>query len=190
MDNYETKWLVIKFLAFFLIFVLFWLLTPNAGLVTYIILVSLAIIWAIHETVSPERKFLIKHALLLGLFLMLFDFAVENLGFFMNLWTSPQSLFSVISVPIEIMVLTFIGGYAWAMHLPLKFNKIFMFFEVLIISFFGALGEHSLILNKMMIYTNGWTSIHAFLAYALTFVILFGVWYKVIREIKWKFSRA
>ncbi len=129
---------------------------------------------------------MIKCAIGMGLFLMVFDFIFENLGAFSGLWTSPQSIFSVITVPIEIMSLTFIGGYAWAMHLPLKQDRTYIFFETLIFGFFGALGEYLLIMNGMMLYMNGWTSIHAFFAYIIVWVILFGVWYKVIRRY-WKY---
>ena len=184
MENSETRALVIKVVVFSLVGIFFWFLIPNAGLVTYATLVFLAFIWLLYETAKPKKKPLIKYAILLGLFLMIFDFIVENLGFFAGLWTSPQSIFSVIAVPIEIMALTFIGGYAWSMHLPLKFDKVYMFFEVLIFGFFGALGEYLLILNNMMIYTNGWTSIHAFFGYVITWIILFGVWYKGIRRLK------
>ena len=183
MKNYQIKALAVKFFTFSLIGVFFWLLTPNVGLYTYATLVSLALIWFIYETTRPEKKPVIKQALLLGLFLMLFDFVVENAGFFTGLWTSPRSIFSVLSVPIEIMVLTFVGGSAWAMHLPIKPNLIFMVFETLIIAFFGALGEYLLILNNMMVYTNGWTSVHAFFGYAITWIILFSIWYKGIRRI-------
>ena len=184
MDNREIKAFVIKIIVFSLIGVFFWLLAPNAGLVTYATLIIGALIWFVYETVKSKKRPLIKYALLLGLFLMVFDFIVENLGFYAGLWTSPQSLFPVISVPIEIMILTFVGCYAWGMHLPLKFDKLYMVFEVLIFGFFGALGEYLLILNNMMIYTNGWTSIHAFLGYTITWIILFGVWYKGIRKLK------
>ena len=182
MKNREIKALLIKILVFALIGVFFFLLTPNAGLITYATLLGIASIWLIYETVKEKKRDIIKHALLLGLFLMIFDFVVENAGFFAGLWTSPQSIFSVISVPIEIMALTLIGGYAWGMHLPAKFDKLYMASEVLIFGFFGALGEYLLILNGMMIYTNGWTSIHAFIGYVITWVVLFGVWYKIIRK--------
>ncbi|MFH0832849.1 MAG: hypothetical protein V1900_03970 [Candidatus Aenigmatarchaeota archaeon] len=184
MKNRETKALVIKAIVFSLIGVFFWFLTPNAGLLTYATLVVLASVWLGYEIAKPKKRNMIKYALLLGVFLMVFDFIVENLGFYSGLWTSPQSIFSVISVPIEIIALTFIGGFAWAMHLPLKFDKVYMLFEVLIFGFFGALGEYLLIVNKMMIYTNGWTSLYAFFGYAVTWIILFAVWYKVIRRFK------
>jgi len=184
MHEREIKALIIKTIVFSIIAVLFWILTPNAGLFLYGILVFTAFLWFVYETRKEKKRPIIKYAILLGLFLMVFDFMVENAGFFARFWTSPNSLFPVIAVPIEIMVLTFIGGYSWAMHLPLKFEKIYMLFEVLIFGFFGALGEYLLILNGMMIYTSGWTSIHAFLGYTITWIILFGVWYKVIRKMK------
>ncbi len=182
MQIREIKALIIKTIVFSIIGVFFWFLTPNAGFVTYVTLVSLAFIWFLYETAKKKKRSIIKPALLLGVFLMVFDFMVENLGFFAGFWTSPRSIFPVIAVPIEIMALTFMGGYAWGMHLPLKFDRAYMLFETLIFGFFGALGEYLLILNGMMIYRGGWTSIHAFFGYVGTWIILFGVWYKVIRR--------
>lgn len=186
MNKRNAHALVIKTVVFSLIAVFFWLLAPNGGLLTYAALAILAFIWLIYEASKTKKQKLLKHAFLLGLFLMVFDFVVENAGFFAGLWTSPQSMFSVISVPIEIMLLTFIGGSAWALHLPLKSDKTYMFFEVLIFGFFGALGEYLLSLNGMMVYTNGWTSLHAFFGYVVTWIILLAVWYKGIRKIKIK----
>ena len=184
MQEREIKALVIKTILFSIIGVLFWILTPNAGLFLYGILVFTSFLWFVYETRKEKKISMIKYAILLGLFLMIFDFIVENLGFFARYWTSPNSIFPVIAVPIEIMILTFIGGYSWAMHLPLKFDKVYMFFEVLIFGFFGALGEYLLMLNGMMIYMGGWTSFHAFLGYTITWIILFAVWYWGIRKIK------
>jgi hypothetical protein len=184
MKSPEIKALLGKVVVFSLIGVFFWLLTPNAGLAAYATLVVLAVVWAAYETMRPKKKPLAKYAILLGLFLMMFDFIVENIGFFASLWTSPQSIMSVVSVPLEIMVLTFVGGYAWAMHLPRNLDRAYIIFEVLLFGFFGALGEYLLILNNMMVYMNGWTSVHAFLGYAITWVILFCVWYKGIRKLK------
>ncbi|MBI4021467.1 MAG: hypothetical protein HY369_04430 [Candidatus Aenigmarchaeota archaeon] len=182
MKGPEIKALVIKVVVFSLVGALFWMLTPTAGLLTYGTLVVLAAVWLLYELAQPKKRPLVRDAFLLGLFLMVFDFVVENLGFFAGLWTSPQSLVSVISVPIEIMVLTLVGGTAWALHLPLKLDTSYLAIESLIFGAFGALGEYLLILNGMMIYTNGWTSFHAFVGYVVTWIILFGVWYKGIRK--------
>ena len=184
MDNREIKALIIKIVVFSLVGAWFLFLTPNAGLLTYATLLALASAWFVYETLKQKKSHLIKYAVLLGLFLMVFDFIVENLGFFSGLWTSPNSIYSVISVPIEIIFLTFIGGYSWSMHLPPKFDSVYMIFESLIFGFFGALGEYLLILNGMMVYTNGWTSFHAFAGYFITWLILFFMWYKVIRKLK------
>lgn len=186
MNRRNAYALVIKAVVFSLIAAFFWFLAPSGGLLTYAALVTLALIWLVYEASKTKKNKLLKHAFLLGLFLMVFDFVVENAGFFAGLWTSPQSMFSVISVPIEIMLLTFIGGSAWALHLPTKPDRTYVTFEVLIFGFFGALGEYLLILNGMMVYTNGWTSLHAFFGYVVTWIILFGVWYKGIRKIKIK----
>lgn len=184
MEASEIRALIAKIIVFSITGLFFYLLTPNAGLITYGTLLLGAIGWAVYETAKKEKKPLRIRAVCMGIFLMVFDFIAENLGAFCGLWTSPESFFSVITVPIEIMALTVIGGYAWSMHLPLKANRTFMFFEVLIFGFYGALGEYLLILNGMMIYMNGWTSVHAFVAYTVVWIMLFEIWYKVIKKPK------
>jgi len=184
MKTPEIKALASKTLLFSLVAVFFWMLSPNVGFLTYATLLVLAILWLGYEVAQPQKRKILKQALLLGLFLMAFDFVVENAGFFAGQWTSPQSIFLVIAVPIEIIALTIIGGTAWALHLPEKFDRTYAAIEVIIFGTFGALGEYLLMLNGMMVYTGGWTSIHAFFGYVITWIILFWVWYKIIRGLK------
>lgn len=183
MKTPEIKALGAKALLFSLVAVFFWWIAPNGGLMTYATLLILAILWLGYELNQPKKRKILNQALALGLFLMLFDFVIENGGFFAGLWTSPQSIFLVIAVPIEIIALTIIGGTAWALHIPEKPSHSYIAFELLIFGIFGALGEYLLMLNGMMVYTGGWTSIHAFFGYVITWVVLFWVWYWGIR---WK----
>lgn len=177
-----------KVTVFSLLATLFFLLTPNLGYFGYLILDICAVGWFLLEYFFTEVRNIIKKALILGLFLMSFDWLFENFGALINLWETHGSLFSIGAVPIEIMFLALIGGTAWAMHLPKKFNRVFAFFECLIFAFYGALGEYLLIKNNLMTYITRntsfiWRSLHAFTAYFITWIILFTLWYKVINKV-------
>ena len=129
----------------------------------------------------------VKIALIVGLFLMIFDFAFENIGTLVfGLWgTSGSSLF-IIAVPIEVMITCFLGGAAWALYimsahamllskLKSRFGYILRYFVGLDILFFGmggATAEWCLIQRSAMYYAKGWTSIHAFVAYSATWLLL------------------
>ena len=144
-----------------------------------------ALVWFAYEYMQGTNRKQLNAAFEIGLFLMLFDFAVENIGAILGLWEVTQSLFKVVYVPIEIMALTLIGGTAWALAQPKKFNKINSVLDILLFSVFGALGEFLLIKNGIMAYSGGWTSIHAFIGYFITWNILHYLRYNVV-PIVWK----
>lgn len=175
---------IFKLIIFFIILgVFFWYslpLLPNFSF--WSILFFLALVWFLIEIkINWKDKKEIKKALMMGLFLMIFDFIFENSGFYLGLWKSSYSLFFVLSVPIEIMGVTLFGGTAWALYLPRKFNKIYTISDILVFSIFGALGEFILIRNGIMTYLGGWTSLYAFFSYMLTWIILHTLRYKVLK---------
>jgi len=184
MKTPEIRSITSIILLFSAVAVFFYLIAPDGGLLTYETLIFLAFLWLVYEVKQPAKSKILNKAILLGLFLMVFDFIIENGGYFAGLWTSPMTIFPIITVPIEIIVLAIIGGTAWALHLPEKFDKTYAAVEVIVFGFFGALGEYLLELNGMMVYTGGWTSIHAFFGYVITWIILFWVWYGVIKKRK------
>lgn len=169
-----------KIIIFTAIGIVFWLLTPNGGYSLYLILILLGAFALVYH--YNKKKNIPRKAFTLGIFLVVFDFIVENSGAILGYWNTYGSRFFVGAVPIEIMILILFGGTAWAMHLPKKFNKIFLFGESTVFGFYGALGEYLLILNGLMIYKGGWTFIHAFFGYFFTWIILFLVWYKIINK--------
>ncbi|MCJ7579832.1 MAG: hypothetical protein MUP98_04775, partial [Candidatus Aminicenantes bacterium] len=59
---------------------------------------------------SKRIKKIWKHALLLGIFLMTFDWIFENLGAHFGFWFSYDSAFFVLAVPIEVMIAALFGG--------------------------------------------------------------------------------
>lgn len=168
-----------KVVIFSIIGVFFWLLTPNTGYAIYATLMFGAFLWLFYELILRKER--IYPAILLGIFLMLFDWIFENLGAVYGLWTTHQSQLLVWSVPIEIMIVTLVGGTAWAMHLPKKIKKEFVIIESLIFAFFGSLGEYLLIQNYVMVYSGGWISAYAFISYFISWLILFWIW-KIISK--------
>jgi hypothetical protein len=138
----------------------------------------LALQYFVHR---PDKEQLVN-ALYVGLFLMLFDFVVENSGTIFGLWRSNGGMVTVLTVPIEVMLVCLVGGMAWALYLPKKFSLVFSAADLLVFSFFGALGEWVLMQNGMMTYYLWWTSFHAFIAYALTWFLLHAFRYMVVPE--------
>ena len=183
MPGEERNILVGKVALFSVVGLALLFLTPNAGYRPYEILVGTAVLWIGFELLfrnkDPAKP---GRALKLGVFLMVFDWIVENAGAIMGLWTTHNSVFPVGAVPIEIMARTVIGGSAWAITLPKKPTKQFLALEVLLFGVYGALGEYMLGLNGVMRYYGGWAPIHAFFGYVITWIILLALWYKVIRK--------
>lgn len=169
-----------KIMIFSAIGIIFWALTPNGGYLLYLILVLFGILALAYQ--YNKKKNVPRQAIILGLFLVVFDFMFENSGGILGYWNTYGSAFFVGAVPIEIMILIMLGGTAWAMHLPKKFDRFFLLAESAVFGFYGALGEYLLILNGLMVYRDGWTSVYAFFSYFFTWVVLFLVWYKVINK--------
>ena len=179
--EYTRKWFF-KIAIFLVIGAIFYALTPRSSPIFYWILVGSAVAWFIYER-NKNRKFDLVRAFALGVFLMLFDWFVETYGLFLGQWQTAQSLFSVgAAVPIEIMLICLVGGAAWAMHFPKKLSWQYIAGDTLIFAFFGTLGEYLMQLNGLMIYMNGWTSIHAFIGYAITWLLMSYAWYRVLKK--------
>jgi len=127
-------------------------------------------------------------ALIVGFFLFSFDFAFENVGTLLfGYWGTSGSSLSILAVPIEVMLTCFFGGAAWALYVMsahalfvLKFQGHFngslrLYLILLDLFFFGiggAAAEWCLTQRGFMYYANGWTSIHAFIAYFAVWLIL------------------
>ena len=151
------------------------------GNVIYVILIACAVSWLAVELKFDVAGKSIRNAFFIGVFLMAFDFAVENIGGFLGYWKTYGSAFPIYFVPLEIMLVCVLGGTAWALYLPEKFNIVYSIFDILFFSFFGAAGESLLIQNGLMHYYGGWTSVHAFFGYAVTWIILHFIRYRVLK---------
>lgn len=148
----------------------------------YSTLLFFAVAWFVLEFYAwKDHMERVKKAVLVGLFLMLFDFVVENSGAIFGLWMTHDSLFAIGIVPIEIMLVCLIGGTAWALYLPRKFDAVHSIVDILVFAFFGAMGENLLGLAGLMSYYQWWNFGWAVLAYALTWAILHFVKYKVVK---------
>jgi hypothetical protein len=137
----------------------------------------------------PDLKRL-RRVFSVATFLVVFDFAFENSGTLLNLWYSSDSIIPVCvplkstypaCVPIEIIVLILFGGAAWAIYIPQKFKLTYSILDILLIATFGAFGEFLLIQYGLMHYLQWWTSMHAFVSYMGTWVILHVVNYRIFR---------
>jgi hypothetical protein len=152
----------------------------DLGGLIYVVLVFCSAAFLAFELFFDASGKSVRRAALAGVFLLVFDFAVESAGGVTGLWATYGSVFPVGFVPVEIMFVCFLGGTAWALYLPKAFNPGFSVFDVLFFSFFGSLGESLLIRNGVMAYSGGWTAFHAFLGYAFTWMILHVLRYKVL----------
>ncbi|GEM_PF-1100868 len=165
------------FVFFCILAYLFLIIRP--GWYIWPILVLSAIVWLFIELTGKLRsKEEVKSAFFLGLFLMIFDFIVENLGGYFGYWKVNTTLFHVGYVPIEVMLLTLIGGMAWALAQPRAYSVKNSLADILLFAVFGAIGESVLRFNGVMFYASGWTHFHAFAGYAITWIILHYLRYK------------
>lgn len=171
----KLKGLLVLFVALAALF-----LYAQPGRLVYAVLVSCSGGWLLFELKYDGSGRKIKNAFLVGVFLMAFDFAVENTGGFLGYWTTHQSVFLVYYVPVEIMLVCTLGGIAWALYLPRVFDWKYSMLDIVFFAFFGAVGEALLIRNGLMVYTCGWTSVHAFFGYFVTWVVLHFVRYKIL----------
>ncbi len=144
----------------------------------YVLLVS-AIGWfAIEMRANPKH---LGNAIKLGLFLLVFDFIIENSGWIFGLWHT-ISQFHVGVVPIQVMLVALFGGAAWAMYMPKKFNLNHSMANCIVFALFGALGEWLLIRQGIFVYSLWWNSILAFFAYLITWIVLTFVRYRIFNK--------
>ncbi|MFQ5815440.1 MAG: hypothetical protein ACE5G7_02970 [Candidatus Hydrothermarchaeaceae archaeon] len=132
--------------------------------------------WLIIELRNRRDKDVVKAAEI-GVFLMLLDFFAENLGKLLGLWRSYGSVYFVFAAPIEVMFLALIGGTAWALYQPKRFNALYSLADIAVFATFGTIGEHILGAKGLIVYIGGWNSFYAFLGYAVTWAILHSILY-------------
>lgn len=180
MNSIDFRSLAILALYFSFLGIVFYF--SKLGSLIWIILAASAIVWFLLECFwNAWEKERIKKGVLLGIFLLVLDFIVQNAGALLGYWNSYKSIFSVGATPIEIMLVCLFGGAAWYLYLPKKFVPAHSAVDALLFSSYATLGEFILGKEGLLIYSGGWTSLHAFLAYAITWAVLNFVRYKIIR---------
>jgi len=118
------------------------------------------------------KKDVIRRAVRLGLFLFAFDFMFENAGLLLGYWHTSGGLVQLGAVPIEVTVIAFLAGHAYAMLFPRKFDWRVALPTSLLIAVAGAGIEAIINSQGALIYTGGWTSLHALVAYFVAFLIM------------------
>ncbi len=167
----------IKLVSLFTILgVLFWYLPTEHVRIIWWILDVCAIGWLAIEFRGRSQQDL-KKAVEVGVFLMVFDFIVENIGKVLGLWETYNSILFVGAVPVEVMILALAGGTAWALYQPSRFSGWYTFAGILIFATFGTIGEYIIAEKGLMVYMGGWSSLHAFFGYALSWTILHSIVY-------------
>jgi hypothetical protein len=156
-----------------------------SGEPVYLLLAILAAGWLAFEIAfrKPTHGSLAS-ALAIGAFLMSFDFAFENLGWVLGLWSTSGSILAVGVVPVEIMALAFLGGTAWALYLPKRFHFQVSAMDVVVFACFGALGERIFQNIGLMAYYSWWNTGFALLSYAAVWVMLHFIRYVVLPQKK------
>ena len=165
------------FLALLLYFV-------KLGQLSWDLLLASAILWFAIEFRDEKHRKRLPNALKIGAFLLVFDFAFENSGWLLGLWQTFSTV-AVGVVPIQVMGIAFFGGAAWAGYLPKKFSFWHSLPDCVVFAFFGALGERLLIWQGLFVYKLWWTSVLAFAAYFLTWMLLHFVRYRIFAERKY-----
>ena len=176
---------VFEFLIFFFGLGVFFV--PSSMPFNWWIIPSISAILFLFEYRKSTPKNL-KAAVLLGTFLMVFDFIFENMGTLVfGYWGTIGSSFPILAVPLEVMLTCFFGGTAWALyvlsahtsfiaryrnqsHKPLRYALILL--NLLFFGAGGAAAEWCLIQRGAMYYAGGWMTPHAFIAYLATWTML------------------
>ncbi len=176
---------VVEFLIFFFGLGVFFV--PSFVPFNWWIIPSVSVILFLFEYRKSTPRNL-KAAVLLGAFLMIFDFVFENVGTLVfGYWGTSGSALFILAVPIEVMLTCFFGGAAWALYVlsahtafiarypnhayqSLRYALILL--NLLFFGVGGAAAEWCLTLRGVMYYAGGWTPLHAFVAYFATWTLL------------------
>ncbi len=138
---------------------------------TYLLIVAASIFGCIVAAMRPSKDQL-KKALLLGLFLAIFDFAFENAGAHAGLWYSQGGFAYLLAVPVQVFFIALLAGGAFHLVLPARKDALYTTSTALLIAAIGTGIESLLLDHGLLTYAGGWTSTHAILAYWATFMLL------------------
>lgn len=126
----------------------------------------------------------LKKALLLGLFLAVFDWVFESAGALLNLWVSKGSIFFLWNIPLEVFLIAIFSGSVYYFVLEKKSSLGWLVLTSLLVAVVGMTMERALIELSLLQYFLAWNSVLAFISYFLVFAILF--WVKELIKLKIK----
>ncbi len=137
----------------------------------FLLLLSIGILWVLIYYFKPKQDKL-RQMLKMGLFLAVFDLVFQTIGLYLGYWHTLNSLFSLgPAVPIEVFLIAICAGAALNLLLQRFSLKVTLPTSFLVASG-GTWIEAMLVNSGNLVYTGGWTSFHAFIAYWIVFFFL------------------
>ena len=134
----------------------------------YLLVLALASALTIKLVLKPKR---VRSALLLGLFLALLDFAVQNLAAYKNLWYSSGSLLFLGAVPVEVFLIAILAGFTYRLVFCKGFDVKFAFASSLFIASV-AVGLEALLISERLLAYGSWNSWYGLGSYFTVFFVL------------------
>ncbi len=119
-------------------------------------------------------KAIVRKGLTLGLILAVFDWVFENAGAILGYWHSVGSTLFLGAVPVEVFFIALCAGAFYNWIAPKQFSWLLALASSLVIAVIGSGIEASLAEQNLLVYTGGWTSTHALVAY---FVVFLGMYF-------------
>ncbi|MDP3741702.1 MAG: hypothetical protein Q8R15_00130 [Candidatus Micrarchaeota archaeon] len=135
----------------------------------FVLLLAAAILGALILRYKPKKEKLLSMAKA-GLFVAVFDWVVQTLGFYGHYWWTNGGFLIGPAVALEVSLIAFCAGAAlnllrsWSTWQ----NAILVAIPIGIV---GAFIEFLFVSIGAMTYSNGWTSLHAFVIYFPAFVL-------------------
>lgn len=134
------------------------------SLLAFVSLVAVAIFV---QVLKPSKEKIAK-AGKMGLFLAVFDWVFQTLGFYAGYWWTNGGFLIGPAVPLEVSIIAFcVGAVLSLLQQEFLWKNVAAF--SFIVAFIGAFCELAFVGNGDMIYANGWASLHAFVTYFLGF---------------------
>ena len=119
---------------------------------------------------KKDQKKILRHGLMLGLILAVFDWVFENAGAIFGYWHTAGSNLFLGAVPIEVFFIALCAGAFYNWVAPKQFSWLLAVASSVVIGVMGSGIEASLAEQGLLVYTGGWTSAHALVAYFLVFL--------------------
>lgn len=143
----------------------------SMNLWVFLLLLSMGVLWVLIDRFKPTKEKL-KQMLKMGLFLAVFDLVFETIGLQFGFWQATNSLLLLgPAVPIEVFLIATCAGAALNLIYP-KFSLENALPRAFLIGSIGTFIEAMLVSVGNLVYLDGWTAYHAFVAYFLVFFFL------------------